>query len=91
MEVSSIQIRVPKKLRKDTDKVLSGIGVDLSTAIRMFMNQVVYSRGIPFELKIPKDSNDIKWEYIAVDDVIQSKMDRLGDAMDKAIKKRARK
>lgn len=91
MEVSNIQIRVPRKLRKDTDKVLSGIGVDLSTAIRMFMNQVVYSRGIPFELKIPEESDEVRWEYVPVDDATQSKMDKLGEAMDKALKKRSRK
>lgn len=91
MEVSNIQIRVPKKLRKDTDRVLSGIGVDLSTAIRMFMNQVVYSRGIPFELKMPETADDIRWEYISVDSETQSKMDKLGDAMDKALRKRSRK
>lgn len=91
MEVSNIQIRVPKKLRKDTDRVLSGIGVDLSTAIRMFMNQVVYSRGIPFELKMPETSDDVRWEYISVDSETQSKMDKLGDAMDKALRKRSSK
>lgn len=91
MEVSNIQIRVPRKLRKDTDKVLSGIGVDLSTAIRMFMNQVVYSRGIPFELKMPEASDEVRWEYVPVDDATQSKMDKLGEAMDKALKKRSRK
>ena len=91
MEVSNIQIRVPKKLRKDTDRVLSCIGVDLSTAIRMFMNQVVYSRGIPFELKMPETSDDVRWEYISVDSETQSKMDKLGDAMDKALRKRSSK
>jgi len=91
MEVSNIQVRVPRKLRKDTDKVLSGIGVDLTTAIKMFMNQVVYSRGIPFELKIPEESGDIHWEYVPVDGATQSKMDKLGAAMDKALHKRAKK
>jgi len=90
MKVANIQIRVSSDLRKKTDRVLEGIGIDLTTAIRMFMNQVVYTKSIPFDVKLPEnESNHL--EVVEVTPAIQAKMDKIGDALDLALKKRKAK
>ena len=86
MKTCNIQIRVPAELRERTDKVLSGVGVDMTTAIRMFMNQIVYTNSIPFEIKLPQ-SEIHHLEVVEVAPEIQLKMDKVGVALDKALKK----
>ena len=80
-----MQIRVPAELRKRTDKVLGGVGIDMSTAVRMFMNQIVYTKSIPFEVKLPESEFE-RLELVEVTPKIQSKMDAVGSALDKALK-----
>lgn len=47
----AIQIRVDAKLKKQADQILDDIGLDIPTAIRLFLKKVVVSRSIPFDLK----------------------------------------
>jgi addiction module RelB/DinJ family antitoxin len=47
----AIQVRIDAKLKKQADNVLDDIGLDMPTAIRLFLRKVVVSRSIPFELK----------------------------------------
>lgn len=50
----AIQVRVDAKLKKQADQVLDDIGLDIPTAIRLFLRKVVVSKSIPFELKSSK-------------------------------------
>lgn len=45
--------RVEPKLKEDAEKVLSALGISLSDAIRIFLNQVSLRQEFPIELKIP--------------------------------------
>ena len=47
----AIQVRLEKDLKKNADKVLSGLGLDVPSAIRIFLTKVVSTNSIPFELK----------------------------------------
>jgi DNA-damage-inducible protein J len=47
----AIQVRIDVKLKKQADRVLDDIGLDMPTAIRLFLKKVVVSKSIPFELK----------------------------------------
>ena len=45
---TSIAFRVDKGLKDEATKVLSGLGIDLTTALRMYLSKVVIHNGIPF-------------------------------------------
>lgn len=45
-----INIAVDKEIKAQAEEVLSDIGVDMQTAINMFMRQVIRTGGIPFQL-----------------------------------------
>ena len=47
----AIQVRLEEDLKKHADKVLSGLGLDMPSAIRIFLTKVVSTNSIPFELK----------------------------------------
>ena len=72
--MKNLQVRVPDDLREEADSVLAEIGMDMSTAIRVYLKKIVQSRGIPFSLSA---SSAIDLEEIEVDATTQAKMDRV--------------
>jgi DNA-damage-inducible protein J len=72
---TTIQIRVPVQLRDEVSAVLDSMGLDLPTAIRVYLSKVVQTRRIPFALEAEPAA-----EAIPVDAAIQSKMDAIGEA-----------
>jgi DNA-damage-inducible protein J len=59
---TTIQVRVEPKTKKEAQNILERLNISLSEAISMFLTQVVFHHGIPFELKIP---NEVTAETIA--------------------------
>ena len=53
---TTLQIRMPKKLKDDTEKVFQHLGLDSSTAVRMFYTQVSRTQSIPLSLEV-RDEN----------------------------------
>ncbi len=43
-----INIRINKKTKNEAQKTLSLLGLDLSSGIKLFLNQVITENGIPF-------------------------------------------
>lgn len=58
MASSVMQIRVDEKLRAEAVEVYDRLGIDLSTAVRMFMKRCVMVNGIPFSMTLPKEEDD---------------------------------
>ncbi|KAA1183175.1 type II toxin-antitoxin system RelB/DinJ family antitoxin [Photorhabdus heterorhabditis] len=48
-----VKARVEPKLKEDAENVLSELGISLSDAIRIFLNQISLGQEFPIELKIP--------------------------------------
>lgn len=53
--MSQIAVRVDDKLKKDATEVFSELGLDMTTAVKLFLKQSVLTRSIPFELKLNTD------------------------------------
>lgn len=53
-----IQIRVDEQLKEDSSKVFENIGLDMSTAIRMFLIKSVEWGTIPFPLATNKQREE---------------------------------
>lgn len=47
---ATITIRTNAKVKKDAMRVLKNLGLDLSTAINIYLVQVVEKKGIPFSV-----------------------------------------
>ena len=47
-----LQIRVDDDLKNQAIRVFDDLGLDLSTAIRMFLKKSVQENGLPFEAKL---------------------------------------
>lgn len=49
--MAKIQLSIDDTLRDDAQTVAEQLGLDLSTAVRMFLVQMVRRGGLPFQLK----------------------------------------
>lgn len=47
--MTTLSIRIEEKLKKDANKTFSALGIDMSSAVKMFLNQVVIEQGLPFK------------------------------------------
>lgn len=53
MKTAIGRFRTNENVLKGADAVLKPLGISRSTAIDLFLRQVVLQRGLPFEVKIP--------------------------------------
>ena len=49
-----LQLRVDDNLKREATEIYSQLGLDLPTAIRMFLTRSVQVRGIPFSMQLPE-------------------------------------
>jgi len=56
MAVNSVVVKtqVDVALKRDADSTLRALGLDMTSAIRMFLSQVVLRDGIPFDVTLPQ-------------------------------------
>lgn len=48
--MSNIHVRVKDETKKSASKVLQSMGIDMSTAITMYLHQIIITQTIPFRL-----------------------------------------
>ena len=53
-----IQIRIDKELKDLATKTFASMGLDLSTAIRIYLRKTVLEKGLPFDLRQQKAQED---------------------------------
>ncbi len=55
---STITVRVDDKVKKQAGAVFNAVGMDMSTAINVYLKQVIRTNGIPFPVtaEIPNDT-----------------------------------
>jgi DNA-damage-inducible protein J len=59
MATSTLQVRIDSDLRKDAERLFTNAGLDMSSAIRLFLRQSVIRRRLPFE--VMSESPDPFW------------------------------
>lgn len=52
MATANINVRVDETLKKSAETLFEEIGMNMSTAINIFLKQAVRENGIPFQLKL---------------------------------------
>ena len=53
-KTATLNLRVNPTVKKSAEEVLSRLGVPMSVAIDMYLNQIVLTGGIPFPVTLPK-------------------------------------
>ena len=72
---TTLQVRMPRALRDGAASVLEEMGLDLPTAVRLYLTKVAKTRRIPFTLEAEPAA-----EVVEVDRATQTRMDRIAKA-----------
>ena len=49
------QIRIDREIKAQATALFFSLGLDMSSAVNLFLRQCVLRRGIPFPIEMPKD------------------------------------
>jgi len=54
MSTAILQTRVDSQIKKEADDLFNALGIDTTTAIRLFLKQAINQQKIPFEILPPQ-------------------------------------
>lgn len=64
--LASLNVKIDRTIKKDADFVANSMGMTLSTAINIFVRQMVYERAIPFKIHMV-DNEAVKFHKLLDD------------------------
>ena len=74
-KTATLNLRVNPEVKKRAEEVLSVLGIPMSTAINIYLNQIGLTGGIPFSVAIPKAPDSVNMNLMT-DDEIHKRLDR---------------
>lgn len=80
MATSLLQVRVEDSLKDEAAQAFERLGIDTSTAVRMFLKRAIMENGIPFRMTLPKTPYNAERGYRAMIEIgEESKKNGLSD------------
>ena len=68
-KTATLNIRVNPQLKSRAESVLTQLGIPMSTAIDMYLNQIALTGGIPFALTLPKAPESVNADVMTNDEL----------------------
>ena len=77
MEVatSAISVQVDIKDKERANNILKSLGLNMSTFVNMAIKQLIYTDGLPFEVKNPKQDSLLLMALKESEDILNDKVD----------------
>lgn len=66
MATTNLNVRIDSELKKQSEQIFNELGLNMSTALTIFLRQTVRSNGIPFELRLNTPNDET---LAAIEDV----------------------
>ena len=79
---TNINVRTTEDIKKNAGIILTGLGLNMSSAVNLFLKQVINYRGIPFDLRLPN-----KKTLQAMDDIENKRNLESADTVEEMFKK----
>lgn len=82
--MTTLSIRIEEKTKREANKTFEALGLDMSSAVKMFLNQVIIEQGIPFRpSRTPRQIRE-EWDK-QVEEALKTKGYKDVDEMFKAL------
>ena len=66
---ATLNLRVNPTLKEQAEDILRQLGIPMSTAIDMFLNQITLVGGIPFSVTLPKAPAAVNADMMTADEI----------------------
>lgn len=71
---SAINVQVNANDKEKASNILKDLGLNMSTAINMFIKQIIKNDGLPFAIKNPKPSKELLEALQEGEDILNGKI-----------------
>lgn len=71
---SAINVQIDTKTKQEATAILSDLGLSMSTAINLFLKQVIKKDGLPFEVTNPKPTKELLKALQEGEDILSGKI-----------------
>ena len=77
---SVINVNVPTDVKEEANELFNNLGLNMSTAINIFLKRAIFERGLPFEVKEvnPKPSKELMEALDEGEDILNGKVKAKG-------------
>lgn len=79
-KTGTLNLRVDDTVKTAADDILKRLGIPMSTAIDMFLNQIILTGGIPFDVSLPEAPKRINVDYMSEDEFYNKLITSFEDA-----------
>lgn len=86
-KTATLNLRVNPTVKEQAEMVLARLGVPMSTAINMYLNQISLTGGIPFAVTLPKSPDDINADIMSDKEIHAKLQSGYNDAKAGRVKK----
>ena len=70
-KAATLNLRVNPAVKEMAEEILSRLGVPMSTAINMYLNQIILTGGIPFHIGLPKAPDSVNADLMSKEEIIK--------------------
>ena len=78
---TTLNLRINPEVKENAEKVLSQLGVSMSSAVNMFLNQIILTESIPFSIALPQAPSRVNMDTMN-QEKLNTKLERsLDDAL----------
>lgn len=68
-KTATLNLRVNPTVKQRAEEVLTRLGIPMSTAIDMYLNQISLTGGIPFSVTLPNAPSVLNADLMAVEEI----------------------
>ena len=72
--MATVTARVDENVKKEAETLFKKMGLNMSTAMNLFLKKCILEQGIPFELKVP--NRETRKAMQETDDILSGKIER---------------
>lgn len=68
-KTATLNLRVNPAVKNQAEEVLTRLGIPMSTAIDIYLNQIILTGGIPFEVSLPKIPVEVNMDLMTNEEI----------------------
>lgn len=78
-KTATLNLRVNPIVKQRAEDVLTRLGIPMSTAIDIYLNQISMTGGIPFSVTLPKAPHSVNADFMSTQEVREKLQDGFKD------------
>lgn len=79
-KTATLNLRVNPVVKEEAETILRRLGIPMSTAVDMFLNQITLVGGLPFDVKLPKAPLTVDADRMTDEELMAKLLKGLSDA-----------